>query len=124
MTLTDRLQRLRRTRLQRVRESVVPLADGHAVYVQDDQTVRDAADLYAALPEDHDTGSPNLENAIARGLLESLQRAGTLSPAQLAKLRQLLTKHRDKIEALRASPDRQGQDPMNEPDPNRANLVR
>lgn len=106
-----------------LREGVLNTADGTKVYYQDDQTLRDALDLYAVTREQHDTGSPNLENDQAREIVHSLQRGGGLSEVQIGKLRQLLAKYAAEIKQLRASPDRHGQDFLDVPDHATARII-
>jgi hypothetical protein len=93
------------------------------VYFEDAQTRQDLADCYAVVPEFAATGSPNLENSQLRGMLEQVERGHQLAPAQLDLLRDLVAKYRPQIEALRASPDRQGQDLMAKPDAANARFV-
>ena len=97
-------------------------AAGHTIYVQDAETVEDAAHLYAILHEDADTGSPSLENALALSFVEAIQQQGNLSNDQLAKFLQLLDKYRPEIEAFRASDD-DSQDLMATPDGNTARIL-
>ena len=78
--------------------------------------IRDASDLYTVLSEDHQTGSPNLENSQARGLVEHLQRGGGLGEMQIGLLRRLMGKHRAAIDKLRSSRDRDGQDILDLPE--------
>ena len=87
------------------------------VYYDAGDAIRDVSDLYTVLSELHSTGSPNLENMQARGLLEHLQRGGGLGEAQIGLLRRLMMKHRAAIDRLRRSPDRDGQDIMALPEP-------
>lgn len=108
--------------LRRLREGALGLADGRSVYYQDDDTLRDAADLYAVLAETHATGSPNLENEQARGFVERLQSGGLLADVEIGRFLELLDKYADEIAVLRASPDRQGQDYLHEPDPSAARI--
>ena len=99
--------------LRRVREGSYQLPDGRAVYFDDGrETLRDAADLYAVLPETTATGSPNLENLQARHILDRLQTGMGLGETHIGTLRALLSKHKRRVDALRASPDRHGQDPL------------
>lgn len=94
-----------------VREAAYALPDGRSVWYDDSRTsLQDAADLYAVVPEQASSGSPNLENLQARHILDRLQTGQGLGETHIATLRGLLKKHKPKIEALRRSPDRQGQD--------------
>ena len=93
-----------------LREGSYSLPDGRKVYYVDDSTMRDAADLSSVLDEQYKTGSPNLENLQARHILDRLQTGQGLGEVHVATLRRLLAKHKDKIDALRRSPDRDGQD--------------
>lgn len=86
------------------------------VWYDNGDAIRDVSDLYTVLSELHSTGSPNLENMQARGLLEHLQRGGKLGDTQIAVLRGLLGKHHAAIGRLRRSRDRDGQDILNVPD--------
>lgn len=96
------------------REAAYQLGDGRSVYYDDGrESMRDAADLYAVLPELTSGGSPNLENLQARHLLDRLQTGMGLAETHIGTLRGLLTKHKPAIDALRKSPDRDGQDPLN-----------
>jgi hypothetical protein len=96
-----------------LREAAYQLADGRSVYYDDGrESLRDAADTYAVLPEETPGGSPNLENLKARHILDRLQTGMGLGETHIGELRGLMTKHRDKIAALRADPDRNGQDPL------------
>ena len=100
------------TMLHVLREGTYQLGDGRSVYYDDGPgTLRDAADLYAVLDEEHKTGSPNLENAQAKQILDMLQSGGGLGMVHIGTLRKLLTKHAAAIAKLRKSPDRDGQDP-------------
>jgi hypothetical protein len=97
----------------RVLEATYQLHDGRSVFYDDGrETVRDAADLYAALPETTPGGSPNLENLQARHLLDRLQTGQGLAETHIATLRKLLAKHKTAIDQLRRSSDRAGQDPL------------
>jgi hypothetical protein len=97
-----------------LREATYQLHDGRHVYYDDGpmgrQTLRDAADLYACLEENHATGSPNLENMQARHILDRLQTGAGLGQVHLNTLVGLLKKHKDAIEALRKASNRDGQD--------------
>lgn len=100
------------------REASYALPDGRAVWYDDGrESVQDAADLYAVLPEAAPGGSPNLENLQARHILDRLQTGQGLGETHIATLRGLLSKHRAKIDALRATPDRRGQDVLAQGDP-------
>lgn len=94
------------------REATYQLADGRSVYYDDGRdSLRDAADLYAVLPElTSPVGSPNLENLQARHILDRMQTGEGLGETHIATLRGLLAKHAPKIAALRRSKDRHGQD--------------
>jgi hypothetical protein len=108
----------------RLREGTYTTGRGNPrVYFQDRGTVRDVADLYAVLKEEASTGSPNLENELARAWLEKLQQGALLSNEQLAKLFELMEKYGDEIKAFRASSDR-SQDILNVPDGANARLVK
>lgn len=96
-----------------LREASYKLADGRSVFYDDGrETLRDAADLYAVLPEQTAGGSPNLENLQARHILDRLQTGLGLAETHIGTLRQLLSKHAKAIGELRRSPDRDGQDPL------------
>lgn len=92
-----------------LREGSYTNADGSVIAYQDAQTVRDAQDLYAILEEQGPSGSSNLENDQVRGILTALH-AGRLDDAQWGVLRHLTQKYASELKALRASPDRKGQD--------------
>lgn len=96
------------------REASYETGDGQHVYYDDGpagkETLRDAADLYAVLDENHDTGSPNLENDQARGILGRLQSGAGLGEVHIGQLRKLMAKHAAAIAELRRSRDRDGQD--------------
>ena len=84
--------------LRRVlREGNYTLPDGRRVHFTDDQTLQDAADLYAVLSEHHTTGSPNLENQHAKRIVDSLQRGQHLPEVDIAMLYELLGKHQKAI---------------------------
>lgn len=88
-------------------------SNGKSVYYDDGPgTLQDAADLYAVLNEDHQTGSPNLENGQAKAILDMLQSGGGLGVVHLGTLQKLFAKHADKVAKLRKSPDRDGQNPL------------
>jgi hypothetical protein len=110
-------------RLVALREGEVPLDNGRTAYYQDAETLRDALDLYAVLAADHATGSPNLENDQALDMVKTLQSGAFLGESQLARLFELLGKYRDPIEALRASPDREGQDFLHVPEGDSARII-
>lgn len=94
-----------------IREAAYKLADGRSVFYDDGrESLRDAADVYAVLPESNPGGSPNLENLQARHILDRLQTGQGLAETHIATLRGLLRKHAAKVTALRRSPDRHGQD--------------
>lgn len=102
----DRLLRL-------MREATMELAGGESVYYQTsdpEDTLRDALDLYTVIPEDYRTGSESLENKQAMQFVAVLQSGGLLAEVDLGVFLGLLSKYRDEIAALRASPDREGQD--------------
>lgn len=99
--------------VQRLLEAAYHLSDGRSVYYDDGrETIRDAADLYAVLPETTSSGSPNLENLQARHLLDRVQTGQGLAETHIATLRKLLKKHRVAVDRLRQSKDRRGQDPL------------
>lgn len=93
-----------------IREAAYELGDGRSVWYDAGDAIRDATDLYTVLGENHHTGSPNLENAQAREILELLQRGGGLGEVHVGTLRKLIGKHRASIDRLRRSKDRDGQD--------------
>jgi alpha-L-fucosidase len=97
-------------------------AGDHTVYYQDQQTVEDAAHLYAILGEQADTGSPNMENEMALTFLQSIQGGQGLSNDQLAKFLELYAKYRPEIEAFRAGGD-DSQDLLSVPDGNTARIL-
>lgn len=101
--------------LDRLREGSYALPDGRAVYYEDAQTLTDALDLYTVLDEDHDTGSPNIENEQAKAFAGQLQSGVGLSGVQVGRLRQLVKEHWAEIEALRAR-NRRGQNLVDVPD--------
>lgn len=88
----------------RLREGTF-MSAGHRIYIQDADTLRDAADLYAVLGETVDTGSPNLENTLAKSFVEILQTGGRLNDEQLGKLLDMLKRHAGELRAYRASSD-------------------
>jgi hypothetical protein len=85
---------------------------GGAVWYDAGDAVKDAADLYTVLSEQHKTGSPNLENLQARTLLTHLQAGGKLAEQQIGLLRGLMAKHQRDIDVLRCQPNHGGQDLM------------
>lgn len=92
-------------------EASYQLSDGRSVYFDDGrESLRDAADLSAILPEKDATGSPNLENLQARHLLDRLQQGLGIKEHHIGTLRALMNKHADKLAKYRAS--RTGQDPL------------
>lgn len=98
----------------RILEATYQLGDGRSVFYDDGkESLRDAADLYAVLPESTAGGSPNLENLQARHILDRLQTGMGLGETHIATMRHLLTKHKAAIDQLRRNPDRDGQDPLN-----------
>lgn len=105
----------------RLREGTYEAA-GHTVYFQDDQTIEDAAHLYAVLKEEAATGSPNLENELVREMLQQLQLGQALGGDQLGKLLELLDKYAEQIKAFRDDPD-SAQDIMAVPDGNTARIL-
>jgi hypothetical protein len=87
------------------------------VYFQDAETLRDAVDLLAVTKELHaPTGSQNLENDQALIIVKAIQAHGLLSDSNLETLRKLVAKYRPQIDALRAKPDRAGQNYLDVPD--------
>lgn len=86
------------------------------VWYDGGDAIRDASDLYTVLSEEHRTGSPNLENMQAKQIVDHLQRGGGLGEMQIGILRRLLAKHQGKIDQLRTSRDRDGQDILNVPE--------
>lgn len=98
-----------------MREGEYGKGSGTLVYYQDENTLQDAADLWAVLEElDPASGSANVDNTIAYSLLETLQQGRLLSEGQLAYLRELLDRYATQIEAYRAA-GRPTQDLLQEP---------
>jgi hypothetical protein len=93
------------------------------VFYEDSSTYADVADLYSILDQNRGTGSPSLENAQIENLAETMMRGKSLSDVQIGVLKQLMAKYKTRIEKLRASPDREGQDYTSSPDPGTARLV-
>jgi hypothetical protein len=108
-------------RIARLREGVFTSA-GKRVYFQDGQTLRDAADLYAILHEQAETGSPNVENELARGLVVAIQEGRLLNDVQLGKLFELLKKYGPELRAYRASSD-SSQNILAVPEPGHARIL-
>lgn len=95
------------------REAAYQLADGRSVYYDDGrESLRDAMDTYAVLPETTPGGSPNLENLQARHILDRIQTGQGLAETHIGTLRGLMAKHAKAIDALRSSADRGGQDQL------------
>lgn len=112
--------------------SFVGPTDGTQVYFQDADTLRDAIDLYTVISELAASGSPNVENQQALGLVSTLQGGtglatvtggGVLAAVEVGTLLALMDKYSAEIAALRASPDRDGQDLLAVPDPETALLI-
>lgn len=112
--------------------SFVGPTDGGRVYFQDADTLRDAIDLYSVVSELAASGSPNVENQQALSLVSTLQGGtglatvtggGVLSAVEVGQLLALMDKYSGEIAALRASPDRDGQDLLAVPDPETALLI-
>ena len=97
------------------REATYGPDGGPKVWYDGGDAIRDAADVYTVVQELHGTGSPNLENTQAEGLIHHLQRGGGLGEMQIGLLRRLMTKHKAAIDKLRRSPDRDGQDILDLP---------
>ncbi len=94
-----------------MREGSYRNADGSRIAYPDRQTVQDARDLYAILQEQAPSGSSNLENDQVRAILSDLLSGQPdLSDAQWGVLKHLTGKYAAQLKALRASPDRRGQD--------------
>jgi hypothetical protein len=94
----------------KTREAHYEIPDGRKVWYDAGDALRDATDLYTVLSELHGTGSPNLENAQARDIVEKLQLGGGLGEVHIGTLRKLLSKHQHAVDRLRRSKDRGGQD--------------
>lgn len=99
-----------RRALRRLTEASYALPDGRKVWYDAGDALRDATDVYTVLSELHGTGSPNLENAQARDIVNRLQQGGGLGEVHIGTLRKLLAKHHARVRALRRSRDRHGQD--------------
>lgn len=106
-----------------MREGTYGVPGGSQTYYEDGQTRQDVSDLYACVPELTPAGSPNLENSKLRGILENVEHGRQMSNVELATVRELLGKYADQVKALRASPDRQGQDLHHVPDAASARVV-
>ncbi len=106
-----------------MREGTYGVDGGPQTYYEDAQTRQDVSDLYACVPELTPAGSPNLENSKLRGILENVEHGRQMSNVELATVRELLDKYADQVKALRASPDREGQDLHHVPDPSQARVV-
>jgi hypothetical protein len=92
-----------------VREAAYQTHDGRAVFYDDGrESLRDAADLYAVLEEQHGTGSPNVENLQAMHILGRLQTGEGLGAVHVGTLRGLLNRHAKAVSAHRKNRD--GQD--------------
>jgi hypothetical protein len=97
--------------LARLREATYDVPDGSKVqYSSGGDVYRDACDLYAILDEVAPSGSSNLENDIVRQLLTDLRQGKAPNGQQWGALRALLEKYARELAALRASPDKGGQD--------------
>jgi hypothetical protein len=94
-----------------VREATYQLNDGRHVYYDDGkESLRDAADLYAVLDEQHKTGSPNVENQQALHILARLQSGDGLGEMHIGTLTGLLRKHAGAIDKYRKARGQDGQD--------------
>jgi len=99
-------------------------ADGQPqVHYEDGDTYRDCTDLYTVIKNDLGTGSESLENQQASNLVALMKEGYPLSDVQVGLLQRLLAKYKPQIEALRASPDKEGQDYTDVPEPATARLV-
>lgn len=104
--------------IARLREGTIAGADGDVTYLQDDQTILDAAALLAALrarPDD------DFDRESAVNIYGELQAGNLLSAMQIAKLRELLSRYADEVAAARSEGDYP--DPLNQPDPNEARII-
>jgi hypothetical protein len=94
-----------------LREATYDVPDGSKVqYSSGGDTFKAASDLYAVLDELAPSGSSNLANDQVRQMLSDLQAGKDLSDAQWGALTELLQKYAKQLAALRASPDKNGQD--------------
>lgn len=112
-----------REAIARLREGTYQAGESHVVYYQDASTVRDVADLYAILKEEAASGSPNVENELARAFVQSVQSGLLLSDVQLAKLLELKKRYAGQLAAYRESSDRT-QDILNVPDGANARVLK
>jgi hypothetical protein len=94
-----RLLRAFQTHEQQEQPQLADLEEGSyttpsgSIYYQDQQTVRELQELYGALEEQAQTGSPNLENQQALAMLRRVQSGALLSEAEISTMRKLLAKH-------------------------------
>lgn len=109
--------------LLRVREGTYGAPGQPQVYFEDGETYEDVTDLYTVLEADRGNGTPNLENAQVEHLAACMLAGYPLTDVQIGLLQRLLNKHADAIAALRATPDREGQDYTDVPDPGTARLT-
>lgn len=93
------------------------------VYYEDEQTLPDLQDLFTVLPTTLANGSPNLENEIVKRAIEAVESNQPLDLSQIGAMKDLLAKYAGAIAALRASPDKQGQDYSAAPERAKARLV-
>jgi len=109
--------------LGRVREGTYGAPGQPQVYFEDASTYADVTDLYSVLAQERGNGTPNLENSQIEGIAASIQDGYLLSDVEIGVLQRLLAKYREQIDALRASPDHEGQDYTAVPDPGTARIV-
>lgn len=109
--------------LFRVREGVYGAPGQPQVCFEDGDTYKDVTDLYTVLDQERGNGTPNLENSQVEGIAASIQDGYPLSNVEIGVLQRLLAKYKERIAALRASADQEGQDYTSVPDPGTARLA-
>ncbi|MGC2375372.1 MAG: hypothetical protein WA484_16015 [Solirubrobacteraceae bacterium] len=93
------------------------------VAYEDRSTYPLACDLFTVLPQLDSTGSPNAENSQAEQIIQTLTGGRPLSDFQIGLLKELVDRHKNEIDALRASPDYEAKSLTTLPDPATARLV-
>jgi hypothetical protein len=96
---------------------------GSEVYYEDSSTIDDLRDLYVVLSEQTANGSKNLPNDQVLGMLEHVEEGHPLSDVEIGTLKQLLARFATELAKLRATPDKQGQNWSDVPDPGSARLT-
>lgn len=107
----------------RLREGVYGGNGTPRVYYEDAGTYEDVTDLYTILDTETPDGTKDLENAQVEDLATSMLKGYPLSDVQIGVLKRLLEKYSTQIAELRATPDKDGQDYTDVPNPGVARLV-